>query len=216
MNYGLIRWLIVSCIYMHLLFFPVIAGAETDQDMDTWTYQKQWDKLSNLNYSVARSPMPNLKLYDNIRLELNCQNNQLQLVTKTSNLITSQGREFDFEYQIDKNPPVVIKFRTFKDNKRRGFSDEKIDQIAGDLLSGQSIFIRISTIIGSVLSAAIPLKDASGSIQKVLADCGIKGGKTPVQGDYSVKEFEQDFAKLTPEQQKQALDEIKKIMVNFR
>jgi hypothetical protein len=215
MCHGFIRRIIASFIVMHLCLSPASADEETDQEMETWEYHKEWDKLKNLNFSLVRSPMPNRGLYDDIRLEIICQDNKLQLIAETSNLITSQGREFDFEYQIDKKPAVVIKFRTFKDNKRRGYSVEQIDRIVGEFLSGQSIFIRINTIINTVLSADITLKDASGPIQQVLADCGIVQHKTPVQQGYSLAEFERDFAKLSPEQQGQALDKIKKIMVDF-
>ena len=215
MCYGLIRWIITSCIFMHLILFPAIAHAKPEQEMETWTYHKEWDNLNNLNFSFVRSPMPKRGPYDNIRLEILCKENKLQLVAESSSLITSQDRDFDFEYQIDKKPPVVMKLRTFRDNKRRGYSNEQIDRIVGEFLSGQSIFIRINTIISTVLSADITLKDASEPIQQVLADCGNAQGKTSIQQAYSLTEFEQDFAKLSPEQQERALDEIKKIMAGI-
>ena len=215
MCFGLIRKLIASYIFMHLFLSPVILRAETDQEMEAWTYHKEWDKLNNLNFSLVRSPMPKRGLYDDIRLEVICQENKLKLVAETSSLITSQDREFDLEYQIDKKPPVNIKLRTFKDNKRRGYSNEQIDRIVGEFLSGQTIFIRINTIISTVLSADITLKDAAKPIQQVLADCGISPDKPPVQQAYSLAEFERDLAKLSPEQQGQILDEIKKIMAGI-
>ena len=67
-----------------------------------------------------------------------------------------------------------------------------------------------------MLSADIPLKDASEPIQKVLADCGIAQGKTTTAQAYSLAEFEQDFAKLSPGQQSQVLGEVKKIMSGIR
>jgi hypothetical protein len=216
MYYRLKRWLIVGCIFMPLFLSPFVVRAETELEMDTWTYYKEWDKLNNLSFSIVRSPMPKRNLYDNIRLKILCKDNKLQLVTETSSLITSQDREFDFEYQIDKKAPVDIKFRTFKDNKRRGYSNENIDQIAGQLLSGETIFIRINTIISTVLTAAMPLKEASAPIQQVLADCGIVKDKTPAQQVYSLVEFERDFVKLSPEQQGRALIEIKKVMEQIR
>jgi hypothetical protein len=120
------------------------------------------------------------------------------------------------EYQIDKKPPVVIKLRTFPDDKRRGYSNEQIDRIVGEFLSGQSIFIRINTIISTVLSADITLTGSSEPIQQVLSDCGIAQNKTASLQTYTLSEFEQDFAKLSPEQQTKALDEIKKIMSSLR
>jgi hypothetical protein len=215
MCYGLIRSIIAGYIFMHLIVFAASVTAETGQEMEAWTYHKEWDKLNNLNFSLVRSPMPKRDLYDNIRLEIICKDNKLQLVTETSSLITSQGREFDFEYQIDKKPPAVIKLRTFKDKKTRGYSNEQIDRIVGEFLSGQSIFIRINTIISTVLSAEITLADASGPIRQVLADCGIVQGITPIQQAYTLVEFERDFAKISTEQQGQVLDKIKTIMSDF-
>jgi hypothetical protein len=213
--YGFICRIIASFIVMHLFLSPVRADEETDQEMETWAYHKEWDKLNNNNFSLARSPMPKRGFYDDIRLEIICQDKKLQLIAKSSSLITSQGREFDFEYQLDKKPSVAIKMRTFKDSKRRGFTEEQVDRIAGEFLSGQSVFIRINTIISTVLSAEFPLKDATGPIQQVLADCGIAQGKPSTQQAYSLAEFEQDFARLSIEQQGQVLDKIKKIMVDI-
>ncbi len=216
MCYRLIRWMIASYIYLNLIGFPPNATAETNEERRAWTYQKEVDKLTNLTYSLVRSPMPKRNQYDNIRLEITCKANKLQFIAQTSALITSQDREFDFEYQIDKKPSTAIKLRTFKDSKYRGYSDEKVDQIAGEFLSGESIFIRINTIISSVLTAEINLKDATKPIQQVLTDCGIVAGKAQTQQAYSLTEFVRDFAALTPEQRAQTLEEIKKIMSGIR
>lgn len=216
MCYRLIRWMIASCIVIHLNLFPASAFAKTGQEMETWTYHKESDNLNNLNFSFVRSPIPKRGPYDNIRLKIICKENKLQLVAESSSLITSQNRDFDLEYQIDKKPPVVIKLKTFPDNKRRGYSNEQIERIAEDFLSGQSIFIRINTIINTVLSADITLNGSSEPIQQVLSDCGAVQNKTVEQQTYSLAEFEQDFAKLSPAQQAQALDEIKKIMTDLR
>jgi hypothetical protein len=201
---------------MHFNLFPSSAYAKTEQEMETWAYHKKLDNLNNLNFSFVRSPIPKRGPYDNIRLEIICKENKLQLVAESSSLITSQNRDFDLEYQIDKKPPVVIKLRTFPDNKRRGYSNEQIDRIVEDFLSGQSIFIRINTIINTVLSADITLNGFSDPIKQVLSDCGVAQNNTASQQSYSLAEFEQDFAKLSPEQQTKALDEIKKIMTGLR
>lgn len=217
MCYRMILSFVTSFLVIYSMSFSACTMAETNQEMETWTYHKDFDKLNNLNFSYVRSPIPKLNLYDNIRLELICKDNKLQWITQANSLITSQGREFDFEYQIDKKPPVSVKFRTFKDNKRRGYYDDQIDRIAKELLSGQAIFIRISTIISSVLSAEISLKNAADPIQQVLADCSVAEGNTPSgQQTYSLDDFENDFAKLSSDQQMKVLDEIKKIMAEIR
>lgn len=55
-------------IFALLIASPANALVETPQDLNAWTYRKVWDKLSNLNYSLARSPIPKRSGYDNLRL----------------------------------------------------------------------------------------------------------------------------------------------------
>lgn len=161
--------------------------------------------------------MPKGSGYDNLRMELICKNNKLQFAVDAKSLITSQGKVFDFDYQIDKNNPVSIQMKTYSNSKRRGYTDEKAEQIAEDILSGQSVFIRIHTLISTMLSAAIPLNDAVQPIQHVLTDCGIvspnKGETRPA---YNLTDFERDFKQLSPEQQRQTLDKINELMKGIR
>ncbi|MGZ5051509.1 MAG: hypothetical protein ACXWF8_02410 [Methylobacter sp.] len=180
---------------------------------DSWSYRQETDRLNNRTYSYASSSLPPRGLYDNIRLQIACKDNVLQAVVDADSLIASQGSAFDVEYQIDKNPVVKLRMQTFKDTKRKGYTTENASRIIDDILSGQSIFIRINTMIRKVLSAAIPLETASEPVKRVAADCGLglSGGSTAASG-YSLSQFEQDFAKLAPAQQRQALDKIKQII----
>lgn len=213
----LIYHLISKSILAVLIVSPAFVFAETVQELNSWTYNKGWDKLSHLDYSFARSPIPKRGLYDNIRLEILCKDNQLQFSADANSLITSQGKAFEFEYKIDKNNPMAIQMRAYPDTKRRGFTDQKVQQIVEDFLSGQSVFIRIHTMIRTVLSAEIPLHDAGQPIQQVLADCGIvMPGDVKSKPSYSLSDFEREFKKLTPEQQRQALDKIKALMEGVR
>ncbi len=208
---------VTSSVLLLLSLSPPYALAETVEELNAWTYHKEWDKLSNLNYSLARSPMPKLGLYDNLRLELICKENKLEIAVDAKSLITSQDESFDFDYQIDKNDPLSIKMKTYSDSKRRGYTIEQVERIAEDLLSGQSVFIRIHTLISTVLSAAIPLNDASQPIQQVLADCGVTSpGNGEARPAYSLADFERDFKALSPEQQRQTLDKIKELMEGIR
>lgn len=216
MCYGLIRRLIACCMVNYLIFFSLQAVAETGQAQNAWVYQKEWDKLNNQNNSVARSPMPDRRLYDSIKLELICKDNKLQAVVTTTSLITSQDREFGFEYKVDAKSPVTIKFKTFPDNKRRGYSSQPIDDFVADLSAGKAVFIRINTIISSVLAAEIPLTDAVAAIQPVKANCGNNPAQATSPPAYSLADFEQDFAKLAPEQQTKVLAEIQKIISGLR
>jgi len=160
--------------------------------------------------------MPRRGAYDDMRLELVCRDNKLQVVIDTDSLITSQGSAFDVEYQIDKKPPVNIQMRALPDSKRKGYSDQDAKRIGDDILTGQAIFIRVNTLIKEVLSSAISLEDAAKPIQQVYADCGLaspaSAGSGPV---YSLADFQRDFAKLSADRQQQVLDKIKKIIMEM-
>ncbi len=197
-----------------LIFSPLQVLAA----VDIWSYKQDRNTLNNQTYSTAESPLPPRGLYDYIRMEIVCKDNTLQAVVDAGSLITSQGRSFKFEYQIDNNAPVNIEMKTFKDSKRRGYSEEHAKRIAADMLTGQSIFIRVSTLLGSVLSGKISLENAAEPIQRVLSDCAItpSASEPGEQPAYTLTDFEEDFNKLTPEQQQQVLDRINKIMMEMQ
>ncbi len=200
------------CILALLIFcsFNVVAA-------NTWSYHQENDRLSNRTYSFAQSPLPTRGLYDNLRLEIICKDKVLQVSVDADSLIASQGSAFDFEYQIDKNPPVTLQMKTFSDSKRKGYTEEYAKPIVDDLLTGQSIFIRINTMIRKVLSAAMPLENAAEPIKHVMTDCGLGlSDKVSNESAYSLSEFEQDFGKLTPEQQQQVLNKIKKVIMEVQ
>ncbi|MDP2097596.1 MAG: hypothetical protein U1D70_09865 [Methylobacter sp.] len=191
-----------------LLFCPLSVSAA-----DTWNYYQEKDRLSNRTYSLARSPLPPRGLYDNIRLEIVCKDSALQVVVDAHSLIASQGSGFDFEYQVDKNPPVTMPMNTFKDSRRRGYNDDDAKRIIDEIVTGQSIFIRVTTMIRKVLSAKISLDGAAESVKRVVSDCGLSLVDRVADGSaYSLAEFEQEFNKLSPENQQQVLDKIKQIM----
>ena len=85
------------------------------------------------------------------------------------------------------------------------------------MLTGQAIFIRVKTMIKKVLSSSIPLDNAAEPIKHVLADCGL-GSPDNITNEpaYSLTEFEQEFSKLTVEQQQQILNKLKKIMTEVQ
>ncbi len=216
-NRLIIYRVIANIILVALISSSAQAITETKQQMKSWTYHQDWDKLTNLNYSLARSPLPKRGLYDNLRLDIVCKDNKLQFVLDANSLITSKGSIFDFEYQIDKNSPVTIAMRTYKDSKRRGYTDEQVERIVAEMLAGQSMFIRINTIIRTVLSGLIPLNDAAGPVQHVLADCGVViPGMKEAQPDYNLADFEREFKTLTPQQQREVLDQIKTLLEGIR
>ncbi len=181
-----------------------------------WSYHQESEPSTNRSYSLAQSPLPPRGVYDNIRLEVVCKDNTLQVLVDADSLIASQGSSFDFEYQIDKNPPVNIKMKTSKDSKRKGYTEENALRMTGDFLTGQSIFIRINTMIREVLSAAIPLEKVAEPIKQVVADCGLSlSAPSPAGLAYSLAEFEQAFAKLSSSQQQQVLGKIKEIVTEI-
>lgn len=201
-----------GCIFALILFtLPTHAGIT--QEFNTWSYHKALDRSTNLEYSLARSPMPKRGLYDLIRLEFVCKDNRLQMVVDSNSLITSQNRTFDFEYRIDNNPPVTIQMRTFPDSKRRAYTDEHARQIAEAMLTGKSVFVRIHTLIKKVLSGAMPLDDAVEPITRVFADCGMQpGGVRKETADYSLSDFASDLSRLTAAQQKQVMNQLRQMI----
>ena len=191
-----------------LIVCPLTASAD-----NTWSYHQESDSLTNQTYSFAKSPLPRPGLYDDIMLEIVCKEKKLQVVIDADDLIASQGSRFDMEYQIDKKTPVTVPMKTFPDSKRKGYSEEFAKRIADDLLTGQAIFIRVNTMIRTVLSSSMRLDNAAEPIKHVLADCGLSSSDNlSSQSVYSLAEFEQDFNKLSLEQQQQVLAKIKKIV----
>lgn len=183
--------------------------AETLQEMNSWTYRQEWDKLSNLQYTLARSPLPQRGLYDRLRMEIVCKENKLLFALDANSLLASKDRAFEFEYQIDKRAPVTITMRGYSD-KRHGYTSENVDKIVEDMLNGQSIFIRAHTMIRTVLTSMISLQGAEQPIQQVLADCGVAlSGKSSERSAYSLADFERDFKSLSSEQQSRLLEKIK-------
>jgi len=183
---------------------------------DGWHYQQLSDPLTNQSYSLAQSPRPDRNLYDNIKLQIVCKQQQLQAVVEAESLIESQNSPFVLDYQIDQSDPVKLTFSTFADSKRRGYTNENAKRIADDLLAGKKVFVRIYTLIKKVLSAEMLLDDAQPAIDKVFADCGMVGNPNGAGANaYSLGQFEQDFAKLNPQQQQQVLAKIKKMMTEL-
>jgi len=184
---------------------------------NTWSYHQETDSLTNRTYSLAQSPMPRRGLYDNMRLGIVCKENKLQVIIDAENLIASQGSSFDLEYQIDEKAPVTIQMKTFPDSKRKGYTEEFAKRMTDDLLTGQAIFIRVKTMIRKVLSSSFSSDNAAEPIKHVLADCGLSAsGNAAGEPAYSLTEFEQEFSKLTVEQQQQVLAKLKIIMMEIR
>lgn len=182
-----------------------------------WSYHQESDSSTNQTYSLAQSPLPSPGQYDNIMLEIVCKENKLQAVIDADKLIASQGSRFNVEYQIDKKTPVTIQMKTFPDTKRKGYSEESAKRMADDMLTGKAIFIRVTTMLRTVLSISIPLDNAAEPIKHVFADCGLSSStKAAGEPAYSLTEFEQEFSKLTIEQQQQVLAKVKKIMMEMR
>ena len=193
-----------------------LASPLTAWSDNTWSYHQESDSLTNQTYSYAQSPLPRPGLYDDMMLEIVCKGNKLQAVIDADDLIASQGSRFNLDYQIDKKEPVTVAMKTYPDSKRKGYTEEFAKRIADDLLSGQTLFIRVHTMIRTVLSSSMPLTNAEEPIKHVLADCGltVADNKTG-QPAYTLTEFEQDLSKLTVEQQQQVLANIKKMMLEM-
>ena len=184
---------------------------------NNWSYHQNSDSLTNQTYSFAQSPLPRPGLYDDMMLEIICQENKLKAIIEAEDLITSQGNRFNVEYQIDKKTPVNIQMKTFADSKRKGYTEEFSVRLAEDLLTGQAVLLRVNTMLRTVLTISIPLDNAVEPIKKVFADCGLSfSDKNNNKPNYSLSDFEQDFGKLSLEQQKEVLNDIKKVMPTIK
>ncbi|MEI6066569.1 MAG: hypothetical protein WCP96_04480 [Methylococcaceae bacterium] len=200
-----------------LLFGFLITHSLNTLADNTWSYHQESDSLTNQTYSFAQSPLPRPGLYDDMMLEIVCKDNKLQAVIDADDLIASQGSRFNLEYQIDKKTPVTVQMKTFPDSKRKGYSNEFAKSMADDLLTGQAVFIRVNTMLRTVLSSSIALDNAAEPIKRVFADCGLGvASNIATEPAYSLTGFEQDFSKLTEAQQQQVLAKIKKIMAEIK
>jgi hypothetical protein len=72
-------------------------------------------------------------------------------------------------------------------------------------------------MLRTVLTISIPLDNAAEPIKKVFADCGLSlSDKNTRKSDYSLSDFQQDFGKLSLEQQQELLSNIKKLMPTIK
>ena len=184
---------------------------------NTWSYCQQNDSLTNQSYSVAQSPLPRPGVYDDMTLEIICKNNKLQAIITTDDLIASQGSAFTLQYQIDKNVPVTLTLKTFPDSKRKGYTELEAKRITDDLLTGQTVFIRVNTMIKTVLSSTIALDNIQEPLKQVLSDCDLNSAHTANNElTYSLSQFEQDFNQRSPEHQSQILKGLKQLMTDIK
>lgn len=210
------RHFLKPCTLSQLIALLLACQSDVWAD-NNWSYHQNSDSLTNQTYSFAQSPLPRPGLYDDMMLEIICQENKLKAVIEADDLITSQGNRFNVEYQIDKKTPVNIQMKTFADSKRKGYTEEFSIRLAEDLLTGQAVLMRVNTMLRTVLTISIPLDNAAEPIKKVFADCGLSlSDKNTRKSDYSLSDFQQDFGKLSLEQQQELLSNIKKLMPTIK
>lgn len=209
--YKKIKKTIFVGIVSAFIILPISLNADTG-----WSYHQQSDSLNNQTYSYAQSPLPKPGLYDNIMLSLVCKDHKLQAVVETDELITSQGSSFSMEYQVDQLAPVTLSMKTFPDSKRKAYTETNAKRMADDLLTGQVIFIKINTMIKTVLSSSINLDNASTTIKQVLIDCTQLDTEKPPKSlnNYTFNDFESDFKKLPLIQQQKLLNQLKQLVIN--
>ena len=87
--------------------------------------------------------------------------------------------------------------------------------MAEDILTGQTLFIHVNTIIRTVLSSSLPLTNADLAVKKVLSDCKLSASNES-KATYSLAEFEQQFSQLSLDKQQRVLSELKKIMAEIK
>jgi len=202
--------------FSNRLILAVLATLPLTTKADNiWSYHQEIDNLSNQSFSYAQSPLPLPGLYDYLKLELICKGNTLQATIEANDLITSQSKSFNVDYQIDKMPSITIAMKTFPDSKRKGHSEEFAKKLAEDLLTGQTLFVHVNTIIRTVLSSSLPLTNADIAVKRVLSDCKISTSNEN-KTTYSLAEFEQSLSQLPIDKQQRVLAELKKIMADIK
>lgn len=197
-----------------ILAILVLLALNAEAD-NNWRYHQENDRSTNLSFSFARSPMPRTDLYDDLRLDIACKDKKLQVIVEADALIASQGSAFEMEVQIDKQTPLKVLMHTFPDSKRKGFTEAQAKQISDALFSGQTVFVRVNTMIRRVLSGEMPLTDAATPIKQVYADCGVNVETTP-STDYSLTQFITDFNQLPIEKQRVVLDGLHGVMSSIK
>jgi hypothetical protein len=203
------RYLAKLNLFSRVIGLLLIAPAGYAEN--TWTFTQANDPLNNRVITSVVAPRSLDGVYDNIKLSLVCSDNKLQVALNSDALITSQGSFFDVEYQIDKNVPVKIRMQTFPDSKRKGFTDEYAKAMLDSMLSGNTLFLKVNTMIRKVLTTAIPLDGASPVLNKVLTACA-GTAETKSAPTYSFEVFAQEFNALSPDKQQLALQKIKMLM----
>ena len=198
---------------VHCAWLLLVVNTDAVNAATLWEFHQENDRTTNRSFSFAHSPTPRLDLYDDIRLDIVCKDNVLQAVIDSDVLIASQGSLFDVEYQINKHPPVHLKFKVFPDTKRRGFNQELAKPLADALLSGETVFLRVNTMIGRVLTSEMTLAGATKPIQQVYQACGLAAGQA--MPSYSIQQFNEDFAKLSPEQQQDVLSKLYRLIKHY-
>lgn len=211
MPLGFLRQAIFKCATSAIL----LSSSVNASALNNWTYHQENDRQTNLSFSFARSPMPRTDLYDDLRLDIVCKDKKLQLIIETEVLIASQGSAFEVGMQVDKQAPLKVMMHTFPDSKRKGYTEERAKEIVDAMLAGQSVFIRVNTMIRRVLSGEMALTDAATPINQVYADCGLTAASVS-RTDYNLAKFNQDFNQLAAEQQRIVLDKLQSIMSGVR
>lgn len=177
---------------------------------NAWRFLQENDALNNRVISSAHAPRPQSGVYDNIKLTVVCSDNKLRVELSSDVLIASQGSLFDVEYQIDKTAPVKVRMRAFPDSKRKGYTEEFAKSILDGMLQGQTLLLKVNTMIGKVLSAGIALQDSSGALNQVINACA--DAAPQAASAYSFENFQQEFTALSAERQQQALQKMRVLM----
>lgn len=203
------RYLAKLYLFSRIIGLWIIATVGYAEN--TWTFRQDNDPLNNRVITTVVAPRSLDGVYDNIKLSVLCSDNKLQVVLNSDALIASQGSFFDVEYQIDKNAPVKIRMQTFPDSKRKGFTEEYAKAMLDSMLSGNTLFLKVNTMIRKVLTTAIALDGASVPLNKALAACEATSA-TKNLPMYSFESFAQEFNALSPEKQQLALQKIQMLM----
>ncbi len=199
------------------LLLLLVSLATTAVSAESWQYHQDVDRLSNEAYSSVTSPTLPRGLYDDLKITIMCRQQSLQVIIDSDSFIASQDRQFEMEYQLDKQAAVTLVMRTFPDSKRKGVNTTEAKALFdGMLISQDKLYIRVKTMLKEVLTATFPLNDAHQALEKILSDCRPTAVGDSTNTAFSLRDFEHALKQLPIDQQQHLLNTIKNLLTTMK
>ncbi|ENO1850630.1 hypothetical protein ACA874_004270 [Vibrio vulnificus] len=195
----------------------LFTSASSAYDFDAWTYKSKKDQLTDEEYSYAYSSGVNYQYNNYFNIGFQCKNGRVRFEVSADTLIESKNKPFTFTYRVDKKPSNTIQMKTYSNDGQGGYSYDKAEIVARDILGGSSIFVRAISWNNDYLQANIPLKASDKNIKKVFSDCALQLNKDKNSQSvqkYTFSDFKSDFDKLSSKKQAELLTRLEKMVAN--